>query len=495
MKVNLSITGITFKYGDKELLFMVKTVINKPNIHQILDQMALLNHYLAWKDDEYKSILWDKLEKAHEAIENTILSEEIVLLREILDLIDVIDIMDIYNYIKDVYKLVPPSSLIDEFTDQIEREGRLYRVQTFIKNEYLELAALAVALKIIIGPISYFIYLNSALVGKNLEYAGFKFIRRSKLFNSPPMVKTLGLIKKLLEQNNTQVSVIEKKLSSSELPIYILSIVIFQRLATATIIDDNKDKNLVTIVHSYASSKLNNTGDIGRVIRPKNTNIGGGGDDDTTSSVVEAYKASSDITPGKLVEINWSVESIENILSNSSNYVRDNTDQDEIMSVYKKLKVFDEISISEETIKLLAVVMKDTVNAAARKNLNLNSIKHLMATAYVFLKTIGLPELATIITSRTIITVGVSIKVNINRARLKTEDKEKLAIHFPSRKINNTQNINIGEEWINTLSTDYLEHKWVSVVDKVPSSKILPSNLKPILAKLLITLEENRDEK
>ena len=203
MKVKLTVVGISFKYGDKELLFMVKTVINKRNINQTLDQMILLNQYLKWKDDDYKATLWDKLVEAHFAIENTILSDEIVLLKEILELIDIIDVMDIYNFIKDEYKLVPPSSLIDEFTKEDEQEGRLYRVQTFIKNEYLELAALAVALKIIVGPISYFLYINSSLAGKNLEYVGFRFLKRSKLFNSPPMVKTLGLIKKLLEQNYT----------------------------------------------------------------------------------------------------------------------------------------------------------------------------------------------------------------------------------------------------------------------------------------------------
>lgn len=491
MRVKLKSESIEIAYGEEELIFTIKSVINKRNISPTGDQMILLNKYLKYKGDDYNSILWTRLTKAHDAIEATVLSDQFTILPEITDIINIIDVMDIYNFIKNVYKLKAPSTLIDEFTEQDENEGRLYREQTFIKNEYLELAALSVALKLIVGPIAYFLYINAQLVGQNLEYTGFTYLRKSKLFHSPPMEKTLGLIKKLLEQNNTQVSIIEKKLPSSELPIYILSIVLFQRLSTADIITDTNERNLVTIVYSYASSKLNNTGDVTRVIRNKNTSMAGG-DDDTTSSVVEAYKAVTDLTPGKIVEINWVMETIENVIHNSSNYVKQNVDIEEAKRVYKKLEPFREIAIPEQTGNMLAIILKDTIPPKAKDNLTLESFLNGLAVAYVFVKNIGLPEIATLLTSKTIVSDGVSINSAVNRVRLTTDDKENLNKYFPTRKINSTQEVNVGEEWINSISTTYLEHKWYSLVDDINSSSILPNNLKPLLAKLLVLIEENR---
>ena len=492
MRVKLKYTEIVFMYGVDELAFTTKSVINKRNISQTTDQMVLLNKYLKYKGDDFNSSLWSKLVKAHDAIEGTVLSDHFVTLPEIMDIIEVIDIMDIYNFVKNIYKLKPPSTLLDEFTEQDEREGRLYREQTFIKNEYLELAALAVALKIIVGPISYFLYINAQLAGSNLEYSGFTYLRKSKLFRSPPMEKTIGLIGKLLEQNNTQVSIIEKQLPSSELPIYILSKVLFQRLSTATITDDTNERNLVTIVYSYASSKLNNTGDVTRVIRNKNTNMGGG-DDDTTSSVVEAYKAVTDLTPGKIVEINWAMESIENVIHNSSDFIKSKVKIEDAKRAYRKLEAFRETDIPMETENMLAIILKDTIPPKAKGNLTIDSFLNGLAVAYVLLKNIDLPELATLLTSKTVTSEGIAINTAVNRVRLTTTDKENLNIYFPTRKINSTQSINVGEEWINATSSSYLEHKWYSIIDDVASSSILPNNLKPLLANLLITIEENRD--
>ncbi len=491
MKVKLNYTDITFTYGDEKLVFTIKSVVNKRNISPASDQMILLNKYLKYKGDDYNSELFSKLTKAHNAIEGTILNDQLSLLPEILDVIEILDVMDVYNFVKNIYKLKPPSTLLDEFTIQDEQEGRLYREQTFIKNEYLELAALSILLKILVAPISYFLYINAQLVGRNVEYSGFDYLRKSKLFHSPPMEKTLGLIKKLLEQNNTQVSMIEQQLSSSELPIYILSIVLFQRLSMANIVEDTNDRNLVTIIYSYANSKLNNTGDVTRVIRNKNTSMAGG-DDDTTSSVVEAYKAVTDLTPGKIVEINWAVESIESVLHNTNDFMRDKVNIEEVRKVHKKLSVFKGVDIPVQTGYVMANIMKDVIPPKSKDNLNLDSFLNCLAVAYVFLKNIDLPELATLITSKTVLTDGVSINSSVNRVRLTAIDKENLNKYFPTRKINTTQEINVGEEWVNIISSSYLEHKWYSLLDEVNSSSVLPSNLKPLLCKMLVTIEENR---
>lgn len=483
-------TDFLWVNGDKELLFVNKSVLNKRNVSPI-DQVSLLNKYLKFKGDDYCSLLWDRLAKAHSAIELGLATRELIYIQEIKDIIEVLDIMDIYNYIKIIHKIRPPSGLLDEFTTEIENQGKLYREQTFLKNEYLELVALALALKIIVGPISYFIFINLNLCGDKAEYVGFNFIRDSKLFRSPPMEKTLGMIRKLQSQVNVTSLLIDKKLPSSEIAIYVLSIVAFQRIATATIVGDTNKSNLVNMVFGYARAKLENKSDFTNAIRDKNMNSGGGGDDDTSSSVLEAHKAVSEVTPGKIVEINYFLESVETVIAQSPEYIQNNVTLKECLEVYQKLDIFVEVDIPKQTLVMLTIIFKLTTFPQMRNNIELDKIINMLAVAYVFLKNIGFPEIATIITSKEVLNSRNIVTSVTNRARLSADDKARIAKYFPVRKVNATQSLNVIEEWINATSTSYLDKTWASVIDSVNSSRIIVNNLKPLLANLLCTLEEN----
>lgn len=481
-------TDIGFSYGDREIIFPTKPVLNKRNII-VADQMTLLNKYLKYKGDDYCSLLWDKLFKAHRAIELGISGDELVYIKEIHDIIDVIDIMDIYNFNTTKGGIIAPGDLIEEFTDEIANEGNHYEAQTFSKSEYLELTALAVALKIVVGPICYFLGSNLLICGDKLEYTGFNFIRSSKLFTSPPMVKTLEMIKKLKEQILVTPLIIDKKISSEEVPVYVLAIVAFQRIATATIIRDNSSSHLVKVIFGYAKAKLENKTDTSKVITNK-TMSSGGGDEDSAVSVLEGHKGVSDLPIGEIVKANFYVSSIEKIIQHSPDFIVNNVTLKECLEVEKKLEIFHKAQIPDNTMDILSVIFKLTRSPYIYSNLYMENVIKEMAVAYVFLRNIGFPEIATLITSKES-SSNMAINSATNRARLSQEDKENLNKYFPTKVINANQTMNTIEIWINDLTVSYIDGKWVSIIDMVPSSNIVVPNLKPLLAKLIITLEEN----
>lgn len=473
-------TDFVFSNNGENISFPTKSVINKRNL-TTRNQVTLLNAYLKWKGEDYMDLLWSKVKRAKEVIDDTLMEDTLVYIKEITEIIDIIDLMDIHNYIKNVYRVIPPSNLLDKFTDEIKAEGRYYEDQTFVKSEYLELAALAIAGKIVLGPISYFLYANQALCsGKSLEYDGFNFIRKSKLFHSPPMVKTLKMVDNLCKGIDPAAFIIDLSIPVSELSVYILSITFFQRIATATIIDDDAvNGSLVTNVFGYTSSKLNNTGDVSRVIRNNKPPSASG--DENSASVIEVYKAVTDLTPGDIVTMNWINESIESVLHHAADFISEKVPVDEAYNVLSKLEIFREVPIPEQTSKILACILKSVCPPPSKDNLDIDSFLNRLAVAYVFLKNSGHPEIATIITSRVSYDGGGS--THVSRDRLGRDNKEALAVHF--------ENSSVVEEWINKLSMDYLDNKWTSIIDDTTNGGNILPEFKPKMAELLIYIEEN----
>lgn len=487
MTVTYRYPELIFQYGDYKLGFTLRPLVNKININPE-NQTELLNCYLKYKGSEFCAALWEKIENAYYEIEKGLV-KELEFIKEIDEIIDLLDLTDVLNYIKHVYKLKAPSNLLDEFTEDIKEEGRIYKDQTFIKDEYLELTALSLILKILLGPIAHFANINIILLNNGkLEYSVFRWIRRSKLYSTPPMVKTLGMINKMAERHKTTGLLIDKKIPESELGHYILSIVAIQRLATATIIDDTANNNLVNVIFKHAGSKMENRGSISSKIHNKPV-PSGGEDDEGSGGYLESCKGNTDLTPGRIVTNNYIIENIDLAIDNSPDFLIENVDRAEVNKILDKIQIFNKIDIPNITIDIIMAIFKRTIPPSFRPNASLEGTLVRIAISYSFLRKIGFPRLATIITSRINNNASLGIGLQNNRSRITSEQKDKLNYWFPSKETSNGP-VNLMEEQINKKANEMISYRWGSIVDKVPSDEIIPLDIKSILADFYITLEE-----
>ena len=134
----------------------------------------------------------------------------------------------------------------------MKAEGRWNEEQTYTISDYINLATETVRLKILVGPLCYYAYLNHNKLNKDLiEYITVRLHLGKILEESPALTKVKNMVTKLIDAVDKQIVVIEKKLPEEELGKYVTYIAIIQRIATATIVEDTQEKNIIKYIFSY----------------------------------------------------------------------------------------------------------------------------------------------------------------------------------------------------------------------------------------------------
>ena len=177
-------TKIKVTYNDRMLEFTIGSVIGKKNKEDLDNtvQFVLLNEYLAYKGEVFQAELFDKLCKSMDDIVATLTRAEIHPLpyHIVFPLLDHFDLNDVFLFLKNVKGLQAPSNLADTFDTSIESDGRGTRVQTYIKDDFIELAALTIIMKVVLGPLCELAYAKSKEVNSmHKEYILFQLIKIS----------------------------------------------------------------------------------------------------------------------------------------------------------------------------------------------------------------------------------------------------------------------------------------------------------------------------
>jgi hypothetical protein len=308
-----SSTAVRVSYKGKDIDFTIGTIISKRNKDELDGkQFTLLNEYLNYKGEEFKAELFQRLVNADDEIIMSINQADLHPLpyQIIHPILDMFDLMDIFNYIKNVYRIKAPSNLMEEFDPQIEQDGRGTRIQTYLKDDYYELAALSMIVKVTIGPLCHFAYIKSSEINTiHKEYILFHFFKNHHLFWTAPMTKLLGLVEKLVELPTAgpeaeSVRILEKQIAKEDMNIFILAIVVIQRISIAPIVDDNENRNIITKVYNYINNKLKSSGDVSKSVRnktPLTDTESGGGDKE---SIIESYRIMTDVPKGESFLLN-----------------------------------------------------------------------------------------------------------------------------------------------------------------------------------------------
>lgn len=499
------------EFRDESIEFDVNKITSKRNKEELSQeyQFTILNAYLDYKGDEFKQQLFNLYKQAVIDIELSSAQKDInpMPLGMVHSILDIFDIHDTYNYVKNIYGLKPPRNLKDVFDDLIEADARGSRVQTYLKEDYLELAAAILIIKAVMGPLGGYAYTKEKDIdSQRRDYFICRFITSHAIFNTLPMVKLFGLVTKLLETPSPdsaeadRIRVIEKQIPSSQMPMYIFSIVLIQKITIATLISDNDDKNIITRIYNYVNSRLRNNGGVEKTIRDKVSM----GDDDTgeKESQLESYRITSSISTGQEVELVWACMDIKHVLKSLSPRVH--IDQNVLIDALVFCRKFNNGDIDLAHQNLLSYIFKDLIDPRGFDYLTAAAVVNLMAAGFTYLWGLGFKNLAIILTSYQERTDNLSMTINssMNRSRLTPALKEELEFYFPyKRPINAETSVNLVEEDINNKANDIFSKKWIPVATEkylmealgsTAYSKILPTDLKIQLASFYIANEKLR---
>lgn len=505
---------------DELLEFTVNSIVSRRNKDELKtdQQFIILNAYLKYKGIEFKNELYRRYSESKEGIEALLIRKNIYPLptRITSEILDMFDFQDVFNYVKNIYGVKPPKDLKDTFDEQLEADGRYTRVQTYLKDDYLELVTLTVILKSILPILGEFAYIRSSdLSTVYKEYVLFHFIQAHDIFKTSAMVKLLGLITKLLQVPSNDgeaeaVRVIEKCLAKSDMPIYILATVIVKRLFTSTIVNDTEDENIVNKIYNYVNSKLKNNGDVSKSIRNKtaltDADSSGNPNSDDKESMVESYRILSKLPAGIEVELDFSVNDMDTLIKQIP--VTFNPEETNKVLISKDILIHamefcnklntHEVDILQ--IRIIACIFKNVIDPRGIEYVRIESIINMFALGFTYLWGLGFKHLALVLSSYVDNSKNDVVYINMtsNRSRITPELKEELNIYFPLKRVVNADtNVNIVEEKINALANEINNKKWIALARKeylneinVSSSNFIPGDIKIHLTEFIIKNEK-----
>lgn len=501
-------TAIRVSYKENHVDFIVSSVIaakGKPKL-EIDNQFTILNAYLDYKGDAFKESLFKLMVVSRNEVMSFLDVEGVSMLphKAIKEIVDLMDFKDIFYYVKNIYKLPPPKHLQTVFEEKIEKDARGSRDQTYLKDDYLELATLILIIKATIGPICLYGKLKEKQIKPEFrEYILFYLYRDNPvIFNYPPMVKLLKFAEKLIEQSDNgafeeRKRVLDKGLPVEETSVYLLSIVVIQKLATATLVDDDENKNIINKIYNYVNSKLKATNSTSKTIRDKEPMSDADSASGDKESQLESLRVHGDLAPGMAIEMDWAVDTVEKILNqlpiNMKSYISNEVLKEAIVFT----KGFRTANIEKCNIDMLCFIFKSIMFPKSMEYIRLDSIINLLAVGYAYLYGIGFKDLAVLLVSTSIEDIYGMVTINstINKPRLSKELKDQLDYLFPYRRvINDGMSENVCEKTISELTKEYESKNWRTLatgvdVDTIENTYVLPQDLKVQLAEFIVKHE------
>lgn len=494
-----------------EIDFNISTIISKRNKQELDDpnQFLLLNSYIDYKGEEFKRELFNRLRQSYNDLKSKVLFQQGMypLPSYIVNpVLDMFTIEDVRYFLKEVWKLSPPSNLADYFDTKIESDSKGTRVQTYIKDDYMDLAAFVVVLKSVIGIIGTFGEIKNKEVNSiHKEFLLYQLLyQNNHIFKSEPAEKLLGLIDKVVNQpvNSAgldSIRVIEKQLPRDDIPVSVMAIVVLQKLPICAIVDDNHDKNIITKVYNYVNNKLKSPGNGAKGVQEKKQLSDAQSRD--KESTIESTKIASKIPEGIVTELSWSIDTIDKILRQLPEVMRSYIDDKVLTDAIEFSSVFKQSKISKPQISILGSIFKTIIDPRMLEYLELECMLNLLAVGFAYLWGIRHKQLAIILLAREDLLSYDDLAINMssNKPRISVNVKDELATYFPyCRVVNETTNVLVVEESISHIASQLLSSRWIhsttedyinEAIGNNNPTNILPPDLKLKLATFFIDNE------
>lgn len=476
---------VVVTHKDKILEFALwPTIVRKPKDDiTTTAQYKIVNDYVNYKGEDYKDKLFEALEKGSQEADNTGYYEGLIPEGDyrlpyhiIQDVMDIVSYDDILYYLKQVIKYKALSILTDTFNPMVERDGQGTRTQTYIKDDYVELLALAMYVKIVFLPIFEFGYVKQKQLNSiNIKYVLMHLIKPFPIMQLPPVVKIQAWINELIDKSLKtdgleEKRIIDKMLPKDEIPFYILSNVLVDRVFLSNIPDDTNEKHTVSKLYSYIKNKIDSqSSSSGGTIHNKHLLQDKDGGSEDKESILDTYRAISNISNGSIVEINWSIDSVEKILKQLPKGQREFIDVKVIQDVVEDSQKFLTEEIEDIHLFLLSTIFKTILEPRAIYYVSIENMLHLFQVGFAYLWGTGNRVIALMLMSKNTNKDTTVMKLNtvVNKDRVPEELKQELVRLYPyEQKLNETETKNLALDTIIRLSTDYYTHTWLPMVPK-----------------------------
>jgi len=508
-------TRVVICHKDKEPIeFNIDILIKRKQPDVFSPNMFnLLNKYVDYKGEAFKDALYEEYRKIDDFFMD-ILTGNVRLEEPPYDLVDgvlnMFDFEDVKEFLRKFNLVNMDIGLKESFdsTMEINKEGT--RVQTYLKEDYLELVALLTIIKSVLGPLGHLISLLQQTIPETYHtYYIYLILLRHPIAKLEPFEKLRGYVHKLVqnvESNKRELSLrlIEKNIDVETLPDIILSGALFNNILLGDETKDEKKKNLVTKFYSFVSSRLNLKNTPNSKIKLKQEFKTCPEDGEDTESVVEAYRIPTELSMGSIEEFKFACDDPITLYR----WLKPEGDLNmELFNIFKHaIENIPARNIAEVNIKLAFIIAKNVIDPRIYRYVELKHVRNVMTVAATVLWENDFKLLATILASSLaetdIAKVNYNIKIKFMEYHKDLLDK-KFRLYMFNRNVKTgevTKVINQADEFLGSITDKIIGNDYIctglpeDMLEEATGSTNrlinIPNDMKIRLLEALVRMEE-----
>ncbi len=504
---NTAKLSIGISYKEEELVFVVKSLLDKTKKYNMdsRHQFEILESYLDYKGDSFKQELFEYYKNAYEAT-NSILDDPTIAFQLVMHkILDMFYIDDIKQHILTLDYIKPPANLKEKFDDTMIKDGIGTRVQTYTKDDYINLLTISVISKAIIAPFGEFLFSNpSTVILQTKELSLVQMILDvGHIFKSDPVNKLVGSFEKsinsMIDKVEKRTILLRKMISVDDLKWYLLGITLFKIMPVNMPRFDKVTINLITFIYSSTNDVLKPVNNIRQKVARS--------DGEEIESTLEIYRMSSDIMIAYTEEFKVFCEDPYSLLHFFKIEDKDNvlTDALAFMMPIRKSTNID-INIIKLMIWVISITPDDGTNEIgiidpeAIFYLDLDRIVNLLAVVFTVVWYHGFKDVALLFSILKTNEEHDMINSTLGKEKIQNGTLEELKKLYPIEKeiigkhgvVTTTDLISVSiNDMVVSLYTHNYKYVATSKYLKGKSRSVdIPETLREQLAQLLISLHK-----
>jgi len=507
---------VSIEHHDAMLLFNI-TTYSKTSERSVSVNTATMfnefNQYVATLTDEAQGQMFTAYQNILEIFERRGNLEHLTV--QIIDQVALIyqhlKLDRIRAWIIDKSTITIPASLTDYYN---ENETKEYQARTYLRTHYIDLAALALALRAMVPIWGQYIHIGEQSSGSQMkEYIALQLLYKTGINQSDPFIRLGSYIQFYIDSNSgyntSKAAPILTALGTADMQLYLLAKTIVRRLCIGELSSSNEQTHIVTNLFQYI---FNGVRDLdrkfsktfgGKIKDKKETIRNSKGGEEQSVSVAEMYKIVQPISDGDVVMLNVYTEYMEPLALK----IEPGLNLDYLYACLHAISALEKEAILPHHVVLTQWMCHRVFSPKAGQSMNKASMLRLMSIVQAILWHWEMYDLAGLATATKINQSNMmGFGYNETRIRIKNELADELAKmtpHYqqPKSRQANVRNANPANKSIEAFSalisySDWQLHcpsKLMGLVSgRVDRTNrfIIPGDIKIKLCQLLMKINQ-----
>lgn len=359
---------------------------------------------------------------------------------------------------------VPPSIKDDYAQLEISERNQHamdYQSRTYLRNDYLDLVNLAIALRPMIPIWAEYARADQPGMGGTFrEYHAMSLLRSSHLLNAQPVHRLREYIETTSPDMKTLLSAALGGLGSSELPDWVMALAIMRKLVVIELSSYEDSSNIISVIYHHVRNTIK-TVDRRFASRIRDKSKPSGEDDDENKSILETYKIKQEISDGDLMVLSIYTEEPMRMAQR----ICPEIDVSKVKACAENIKRCLNHHPTRGQLVILRWVMSQVVPPRSIDNINKTSIFTSIAASQAVLWEWGFYDLALLMTTtETRDKSGLLIGGIESRSRIPKEYVEQFLELYPHYQEKGSKDrdrqTNVACKAIDNIAKDFVKCDW-----------------------------------